>query len=751
MPDIYEQLRRKYMEKLRESLDENAPPRTAAYDKFREQYLPKPLSWYEKLCKFSASLLPVAPDKKKAERMREAIEATHLQVTPEGVMSFSFLMPIVFIMVSAALFFVLPTMMGGEPNMFVLAYCFIAGAIAIIPLGNIPFYVAQNWRMRASNQMVLCTFYIVTYMRHTSNLELAIDFAAEHLSTPMNLDMKKILWNVETEKFDSLRESLEDYLERWRDTNGEFVEAMHLIEGSLVETSEDRRLQTLEKALTVILEETYEKMLHYAHDLKGPLTTLHMLGIILPILGLVILPLMVSFMKTVRWYHIAIIYNVTLPILVYFIGQSVLSKRPTGYGATDQTEEAIALAAQKAGIKVKKRLFSPVFVGVMVAIMLLLIGSIPLLINAATKDPVTGEPTWDLVHTGKHRRDSGPGCILGFCPVDPTDKKQVKGALYRFNEYREVVVDEDTGETIIVGPFGLIATIFSLFIPLAVGLGFGLYYRMRSGQVLKLRKKAAALETEFASALFQLGNRLADGLPLEIAFSRVAMVMRGTLSGEFFAQVSTNISKLGLSVEDAIFHPKFGAIKQYPSSIIESGMKVLTESAKKGPLIASQAIINVSNYIREMHRVDERLKDLMADVISSMKSQIKFLTPVIAGIVMGITSMIATILGRLGERVSELQEATRGVQGGAVGSSMLSTFSGGGVATYWFQIIVGLYVVELVFILSILVNGIENGADKIAMRSVLGENLVRSTITYCVLTGIVILAFNMVAANMMPT
>ena len=72
----------------------------------------------------------------------------------------------------------------------------------------------------------------------------------------------------------------------------EFIESMHLIEASLYEASEGRRLDSLDKSLSVILEETYEKMLHYAHNLKGPLTALHMLGIILPILGLVILPLM---------------------------------------------------------------------------------------------------------------------------------------------------------------------------------------------------------------------------------------------------------------------------------------------------------------------------------------------------------------------------------------------------------------------------------------------------------------------------
>jgi multisubunit Na+/H+ antiporter MnhG subunit len=107
---------------------------------------------------------------------------------------------------------------------------------------------------------------------------------------------------------------------------------------SLYETSDERRLSLLDKSLDVILDETYERMLHYAQNLKGPITILHMLGVILPILGLVILPLVVSFMSTVKWYHIATLYNIILPVLVYLVGKNVLSKRPTGYGDTDIAE-----------------------------------------------------------------------------------------------------------------------------------------------------------------------------------------------------------------------------------------------------------------------------------------------------------------------------------------------------------------------------------------------------------------------------
>ena len=112
--------------------------------------------------------------------------------------------------------------------------------------------------------------------------------------------------------------------------------------------------------------------------------------------------------------------------------------------------------------------------------------------------------------------------------------------------------------------------------------------------------------------------------------------MEGSTSGDFFNLAEKNITKLGMGLEQAIFDPKVGAIASFPSKVIESSMKVLVESIKKGPRIAAQALLSMARYIKEIHRVESRLKDLMADIISSMKAQIKFLTPAIAGIVIGM-------------------------------------------------------------------------------------------------------------------
>jgi len=133
-------------------------------------------------------------------------------------------------------------------------------------------------------------------------------------------------------------------------------------------------------------------------------------------------------------------------------------------------------------------------------------------------------------------------------------------------------------------------------------------------------------------------------MPAEMAFGRVADVMEGTTSGKFFELVSSNVRRLGMGLKAAIYNPKTGAILYFPSNVIDSSMKVMLESIRKGPTIAAQVLMNVSRYIKEIHRVDERLKDLMADIVSSMQSNINFMAPVISGIVIGITSMITTIL-----------------------------------------------------------------------------------------------------------
>src|SRR3989344_4062140 len=176
-------------------------------------------------------------------------------------------------------------------------------------------------------------------MKHTSNLERAIQFASQHLEGPLALDFKKVFYDVEIGKFSTVKQSLENYLVSWNDYSPEFVEAFHLIESSLFEPAEGRRVEILERALQVILDGVYEGMLKYSREIRSPLTNLYMLGIILPTLGLALLPLASTLLQgLIRWPHVFILFNVLIPFFVFYMVNEVLLKRPGGYGETSTLE-----------------------------------------------------------------------------------------------------------------------------------------------------------------------------------------------------------------------------------------------------------------------------------------------------------------------------------------------------------------------------------------------------------------------------
>ena len=685
---------------------------TKEYKEFKADYLKKKLGIYEELCNLTEKIVQIKPDEKKSAILQESINISHLNITPTGAVTFSLLMPVVIIIFSALFFFFV------FQSFFFIVFFMIVSIIMIKPLGSVPMFIANSWRLKTSNQMVLCIFYVATYMRHTPNLENAIGFAAEHLGPPLALDLKKVLWDVETEKYSTVKESLDAYLDTWKKWNQEFIESFNLIESSLLEGNEERRIHTIDRALEVILEGTYERMLHYTHNLKAPITMLHMLGIILPILGLVILPLVVSFMENVAWYHIATLYNFALPVGVYLLGRNILSTRPTGYGETNIVETNPEFKKfQKVLIRFGKSTIgiSPLLIAIIVGLILVFIGIIPIILHAI-----------DFPDMGFGRADSSSPCGFSICLLDYSSKGRA-------------------GRDI--GPFSIIASLLSLFVTLGIGLGFGIYYRLKSRNVMEIRERSKKLENEFAGALFQLGNRLSDGIPAELAIEKVALNIQGTTSGDFFNLVSMNIRRLGLSLKQAIFDPMYGAILYFPSNLIESSMKVLTESIRKGPVVAAQALINVSRYIKEIDRVNERLKDLMADLISSISTQIKFLTPAISGIVVGITSMISAIIRKLNVIVEA--GARGGDDAGNIGIVGGIDFKIG-IPTYYFQIIVGIYIVEIIFILTILANGIENGSDNLAENHSLGKNLIKSTLLYVIISFVVMVLFNFLSMQILP-
>ncbi|MEM2089568.1 MAG: hypothetical protein QXL88_00525 [Candidatus Pacearchaeota archaeon] len=662
------------------------------YRKFREESMLIPSS-YEKACKNVGRIIKVKLKEKDVKALQESIEIAHLEIEPgeaAGLAVFALLMGLIIsILVCAAIFL----FTNNLNNAILIFFLFILVTLFLFYyLNTMPQRLAQRWRLKAASQMVPAILYIVVYMRHTSNLERAIKFASDNLQPPLALDLKKIFYDVETAKYPTIKDALEAYLEKWRKYNPEFIEAIHLIESSLYEPIEERRIATLEKSLQVILDGVYEKMIHFTHEVKSPITNIYMLGIVLPTLGLALLPLASTLLQgAIKWYHIAILFNIIVPFFVFYMTSQVLEKRPAGYGETELLERNPNYRYYK-----DKSVYFKAF---LVALPFLLLGISPLLFHYT-----------DLPSALGMQKDYN----ISFLGQPAFDFK----------------VDPETNKT--VGPFGFVAILLSLFFTLGLALFFSTAYKLKTQKLVKTRNETKRLEQEFSSAIFQLGNRLADGIPAEMAFGRVAYNLKGTATAGFFAMVNTNIQQAGMSVEQAIFNKTRGAINYYPSDLIRTSMQVLIESVKKGLNIAAKALMAISEYVKNIHKVSERLKDLLADVASSMKSNMTFLAPLLAAVVAGLATMITLILSKLQFLIESGElSATQELAGfGSVGTITTMFNVVKMIPPYWLQIIIGIYLIEIILILTATLVTIENGEDRLGEKYESSKNLLTGITLY---------------------
>lgn len=687
---------------------------SSSYEKFRGE-LTREYTGYEKWCHSLGSFIRMKPSAKDEEKMRKHLEAAHVDVYPWqaiglAVTSFIFLFFIgMFISVAISL-------IKGFANFPILFFLLtlVFSVFVFYFLQNYPERLAKKWRLKASSQMVPAILYIVVYMRHTPNLEKAIQFAAEHLEPPLALDFRKIFYNVEIGKYSTIKESIDFYLESWRDFSTEFIESFHLIESSLFEPDHGRRISTLEKALQVVLDGVYDKMLKFSHSVKAPLTNVYMLGVVMPTLGLALIPLASAMMGgMLNSSIIFVMFNLIIPFFVFFLTDKVLMMRPGGHGETSLLERNPLYYKYK-----DNSVYAKAFITVLP---LIIIGIIPLFFSIQGAPQALGlEQDYTFGQLG-----------LGFMGE---------------NEYFFGYITDGEGDTAVTkGPFGIGALLMGMFLPLGIGMFFAISYSAKTKDLIKERTKTKELEKEFNNSLFQLGNRLGNGVPPELVFGKVAESTNGLKTGDFFNQVNYNIQQLGMSVDSAIFDKKRGAIRFYPSSLISTSMRLLVESAKKGLKIAAVSLMSISEYVKNIDKITLRLKDLLAEVTGDMKSNMTFLAPLLSGIVVGLGAMITSILSKL--NVGDL--AASGADVGGLANVVKIFDYTAMIPPYFLQISVGIYLIEIIFILTGALVTIDAGEDKLQRTHMIANYLKSGLGLYFVVAMIAVLILSILAGTVL--
>src|SRR3989344_8412814 len=424
---------------------------SSEYIRFKQEMVPE-FTRYERLCKSFGSIIKIYVSKSDEERVRKQISIAHLDIEPWQALTLS-VMVFLAVLLTVLLISISVVFISGSLASFPILFFFltvIVGIFLFYFVNGYPARLANKWRLKASSQMVPAILYVVVYMRHTPNLERAIDFASRNLQYPLSLDFKKVFYNVEIGKFSTLKDSLDNYLETWRDYSIEFIESFHLIESSLFEPDDVRRISILEKALQVVLDGVYDKMLKFTHEVRSPLNTVYMLGVVLPTLGVVLIPLASAMVGgLIETIHIFILFNLIIPFIVFYMTDQIMLLRPGGHGDSELLE--------RNPLYYKYKTKAPYAKAFLLMFPLLVLGFLPLLFGYTPLPELIGlEQDYTFAELG-----------LSFLGNEP---------LFGFI----------TEGGVTSGPFGMGALMFSMLIPISIALFFSISFKAKTEELIEI-------------------------------------------------------------------------------------------------------------------------------------------------------------------------------------------------------------------------------------------------------------------------
>lgn len=660
------------------------------YKRFKEEELGAlvPLTLYEKLCHGASGILRITVDQKTGKKLQEAIDFAHLHITPSQVASLTLLFTFA---ICLPTFLLLVMKNLGLPGMdlSLSMFTFMTAMAIGYYIYLYPLHLRKRYEMSVGSDMVSAILYTVVYMRNTPSLEGGVDFAARNMTGAMASELRKLMWDVRVGNYLSMEAALLDYASRWKN-NREFAEAIELIISSLRQT-EPRSSTLLDEAVRVVLDGNRESAQAYVQKLKMPITVIHAMGLILPVMGLVLFPIIAIFLN-VNAMPLFLMYDILLPLALFFMISRALEARPATYSKIDISMHPDLPPAGKFfwGRKAVRAL--PV--GAMILILVVALGVLSYMAGI-TCTAEAGKPTNCF-------EDGSRGLLVSN--GRPLVSWSVLGAL--------------------------LATA-------GIAAGPAIYYLLLSKGRSKLRNSIRKIEDEFQEALFQLGTALGGGAPIETAMMDALKRMEGLKIKDLFQRAAFNMQRFAMTFEQSFFDQKQGALVFYPSMLIRSIIKAVVEAARKGVRNASSAMISVSQYLRGIHTTQLQVQESLSDVTGSLRFQAYALTPLISGVVATMAVMIISIL-------QELAVKTQALGGAGMGFAGISGLTSANLAITPFQfiIVVSIFLVESLFLLSYLMSGIESGEDPIGRGELTGWILVVGTVTYILTTMLTLVIFS---------
>ncbi|DAC72844.1 MAG TPA: hypothetical protein DSN98_02945 [Thermoplasmata archaeon] len=535
-------------------------------------------------------------------------------------------------------------------------------------VANYPKTHARYTQIHSLGDIPEILSYLVMYLKLVPNLENSVKFAAAESSTALACDLRKLVWDMEIRVYHGINDALSSFATQWGRWSEYFKRSLHLIRSSIHERDEASRIITLDRALDVSLEGTKETMNHFANRLHQPTVILYSVGIMIPLSLVAMLPAAGLVGMRITIFQVFLIYDVLLPLFVLLYTRKILISRPAAFNPSAIPSYHPDLLA----INKRQRLVFSLVIGVVIsspgAVFLL----VPLAIPGGSSDALIN---FISNHQG----------LNSFFPV-------------------------------------------TLFFIWGAATAVAIYCLSVYRPYKKLRDEIKQMEKEFSDALYIIGKRISEDKSPEESFLYAARTMQGTQIAEVFRHTCYNLTAMHTNFHDALYSNEFGSLQHVHSDRIKAILRLFVEGTQKSQHAVSASLIRIADHLKQLQEVEYKITDMLYELTSTLRSTVTVFAPLIAGVTLAITMLISTILSSLSK--SSSAEMITDLPASLPGAS--DTFMMENVRPEYFVLVIGIYLIELVFLLTRFTNGINEGDDKATFMFSLGKIMPLSIIVFSV-------------------
>ncbi len=533
-------------------------------------------------------------------------------------------------------------------------------------VANYPKTYARNMQISSLGDIPEILSYLVMYLKLVPNLENSLKFTAKESSTTLAFDLRKLLWDMEIRVYHGIDDAIIIFATRWGRWSEYFKRSLHLIRSSIQEKNEASRIITLDRALDVSLEGTKDTMNAFANRLHQPTVILYSIGIMIPLSLVAMLPAAGLVGIKITIFQIFFVYDIILPLFVLLYTRKILLSRPAAFHPQNIPADHPSLHT----IHKRRRLLFSAVIGCLVSLPGLFFLMIPYMFPAGSSDPL-----FSFL--------ANPQGLNNYFP----------------------------------------ATLFFIW---GTAVAITLYCHSVFHPYKKVRDEIKQMEKEFSDALYILGKRISEEKSPEESFSYAAQTMEGARIAEVFRQTSYNLIAIHTNLHDALFSDEFGSLKYVYSDRIKAILRLFVEGTQKSQRAASASLIRIADHLKQLQEVENKIKDMLYELTSTLRTTVTVFAPLIAGVTLAITTLISTIISSLSAHIP----TDSGSMSSLPFSGTSETFIIENVRPEYFVLVIGVYLIELVFLLTRFTNGINEGDDNAMYMVSLGKNIPMATIVF---------------------